>query len=89
MIAKQYENRFLTKMDIRLATITPFNNLRILSKGYQQGVKFTGAEMRDVMKIIVFVLDELSEIDKKDGTSCIKLIECYIKFIKMALFLNF
>ncbi|CAG8673107.1 2710_t:CDS:2, partial [Rhizophagus irregularis] len=26
---------------------------------YQQGTKFTGGEMRDVMKIIVFVLDEL------------------------------
>ena len=68
-------------MDNRLGTITPYNNLKILSKGYQQGVKFTGAEMQDVMKIIVFVLDELYAID--NGTSCIKLIKCYIKFIKM------
>ncbi|PKC06937.1 hypothetical protein RhiirA5_418897 [Rhizophagus irregularis] len=68
-------------MDNHLGIITPYNNLRILSKGYQQGVKFTGAEMRDVMKIIVFVLDELYTID--NGTSCIKLIKCYIKFIKI------
>ncbi|RGB26279.1 hypothetical protein C1646_770629 [Rhizophagus diaphanus] len=81
MIAQQCGNQFLTKMDNRLGTITPYNNLRILSKGYQQGVKFTGAEMRDVMKIIVFVLDELYAID--NGISCIKLIKCYIKFIKM------
>ncbi|PKC61287.1 hypothetical protein RhiirA1_466766 [Rhizophagus irregularis] len=70
-------------MDNHLGIITPYNNLRILSKGYQQGVKFTGAEMRDVMKIIVFVLDELYTID--NGTSCIKLIKCYIKFIKINL----
>ncbi|CAB4404096.1 unnamed protein product [Rhizophagus irregularis] len=70
MIAQQCGNQFLTKMDNRLGTITPYNNLRILSKGYQQGVKFTGAEMRDVMKIIIFVLDELYTID--NGTSCIK-----------------
>ncbi|CAG8724649.1 16622_t:CDS:2, partial [Rhizophagus irregularis] len=63
MIAQQCGNQFLTKMDNRLGTITPYNNLRILSKGYQQGVKFTGAEMRDVMKIIVFVFDELYAID--------------------------
>ncbi|RGB25886.1 hypothetical protein C1646_771147 [Rhizophagus diaphanus] len=37
--------------------------------------------MRDVMKIIVLVLDELYTID--NGTLCIKLIKCYIKFIKM------
>jgi len=57
MIMTQCNKQILSKMDHRLATITPFNNMRILSKGYQQGVKFTGAEMRDVMKIIVFVLD--------------------------------
>jgi hypothetical protein len=83
MITQQCSKQFLSKMDNRLATITPFNNMRILSKGYQQGVKFTGAEMRDVMKIIVFVLDELYTIDNKSSISCAKLIECYIKFIKM------
>ncbi|PKY21540.1 hypothetical protein RhiirB3_385745 [Rhizophagus irregularis] len=55
-------------MDNHLGIITPYNNLRILSKGYQQGVKFTGAEMRDVMKIIVFVLDELYTIDNATDT---------------------
>ncbi|CAB5367475.1 unnamed protein product [Rhizophagus irregularis] len=34
-------------MDNRLANITPFNGLKILSKGYQREVKFIGAEMRD------------------------------------------
>ncbi|CAB4483374.1 unnamed protein product [Rhizophagus irregularis] len=77
-----YDATAIDRMHLQeIGTITPYNNLRILSKGYQQGVKFTGAEMRDVIKIIVFVLDELYAID--NGTSCIKLIKCYIKFIKM------
>jgi len=57
-----------------------------LKKGYQQGAKFTGGEMRDVMKIIVFVLDELYMTDRQidsDTISCKKLIQCYIKFIKI------
>ncbi|RGB21548.1 hypothetical protein C1646_777749 [Rhizophagus diaphanus] len=79
-------------MDNRLTTITRFEGLRILKKGYQQGVKFTGGEMCDVMKIIVFVLDEL--YDESDYTKNINdnslstisykiLIKCYVKFIKM------
>ncbi|CAB4414542.1 unnamed protein product [Rhizophagus irregularis] len=48
MIMQQCGNKILTKMDNRLANITPFNGLKILSKGYQRGVKFTGAEMRDM-----------------------------------------
>uniref|UniRef100_U9UFB6 Uncharacterized protein n=3 Tax=Rhizophagus irregularis TaxID=588596 RepID=U9UFB6_RHIID len=59
MIMYQSGNQIITKMDVQLATITPFSGLRILRNGYQQGAKFTGAEMRDVMKIIIFVLDEL------------------------------
>ena len=80
-------------MNNLLTTIIWFNDLRILKKGYQQGTKFTGGEMRDVMKIIVFVLDELytaddtinCQIDSNLYTivSCKKLIQCYIKFIKM------
>ncbi|CAG8712577.1 17630_t:CDS:2 [Rhizophagus irregularis] len=65
MLMHQYGKQIISKMDNRLATITRFNNLRILKKGYQQGTKFTGGEMRDVMKIIVFVLDELYTTDNK------------------------
>lgn len=93
MLKFQCGNQFLSIMDNRLATITRFEGLRILKKGYQQGVKFTGGEMRDVMKIIVFVLDELyDESDYQTRSindnslstiSCKTLIKCYIKFIKM------
>ncbi|CAG8653951.1 18990_t:CDS:2 [Rhizophagus irregularis] len=84
----QCGNKILTKMDNRLANITPFNGLKILSKGYQRGVKFTGAEMRDVMKIIIFVIDELYTVDDKNAASIsfipyMTLIDCYIKFVKM------
>ncbi|POG81153.1 hypothetical protein GLOIN_2v1763779 [Rhizophagus irregularis DAOM 181602=DAOM 197198] len=42
MLMHQYGKQIISKMDNRLATITRFNNLRILKKGYQQGTKFTG-----------------------------------------------
>ena len=90
MLMHQCGNRILSIMDTRLATITRFDGLRILKKGYQQGSKFTGGEMRDVMKIIIFVLDELYTTDdeinhqiKSETISCKILIQCYIKFIKM------
>jgi len=37
--------------------------LRILKKEYQQDSKFTEDEMQDVMKIIIFVFDELYTTD--------------------------
>ncbi|PKY35003.1 hypothetical protein RhiirB3_455281, partial [Rhizophagus irregularis] len=85
MIMQQCGNKILTKMDNRLANITPFNGLKILSKGYQRRLKFTGAEMRDVMKIIIFVIDELYTVDDKNAASIsfipyMTLIDCYIKF---------
>ncbi|CAB4492285.1 unnamed protein product [Rhizophagus irregularis] len=88
MIMQQCGNKILTKMDNRLANITPFNGLKILSKGYQRRLKFTGAEMRDVMKIIIFVIDELYTVDDKNAASIsfilyMTLIDCYIKFVKM------
>ncbi|PKK58838.1 hypothetical protein RhiirC2_795690 [Rhizophagus irregularis] len=93
MFMYQYGNQIISKIDNRLATITQFNNLRILKKGYQQGTKFTGSEMRDIMKIIIFVLDELYTTGNKINNqtdsnlytiaSCKNLIICYNKFIKM------
>ena len=89
MIMRQSGNRIITKMDNRLATITPFSGLRILRNGYQQGTRFTGAEMRDVMKIIIFVLDELYTSDDttkhqiNDFVDCKKLVQCFMKFVKM------
>ena len=93
LLMYQCGNRILSIMDNRLATITRFDGLRILKKGYQQGSKFTGGEMRDVMKIIIFVLDELYTIDDEinhqtnsdppPNISCKILIHYYVKFIKM------
>ena len=86
MLMRQHGNQILSIMDKRLATITRFNGLKILKKGYQQGTKFTGGEMRDVMKIIVFVLDELYIMNNTNNYTtilCKMLIQCYIKFIKM------
>ncbi|PKY60236.1 hypothetical protein RhiirA4_430970 [Rhizophagus irregularis] len=59
IIMHQSGNQIIAKMDNRLATITPFSGPKILRNGYQQEARFTGAEMQDVMKIIIFVLDEL------------------------------
>ncbi|PKB95370.1 hypothetical protein RhiirA5_386062 [Rhizophagus irregularis] len=93
MIMYQFGSQIITKMDNRMATITPFDGLKILCNGYQQGVRFTGAEMRDVMKIIIFVLDELyTSVDKikhqddvknKPFINCNKLIQCFMEYIKM------
>ena len=44
--------------------------------------------MRNVMKIIIFILDKLYTVKDKNNTSTsfvlyVTLIKCYIKFIKM------
>ncbi len=46
-------------MDYRLAAIPHYPSLKIFSNGLKSIAKLTASEYRDLMKIIIFVVDNL------------------------------
>jgi hypothetical protein len=52
-------NLIIDKIDQRLAKIPRFSGLKIFSHGIQSIARFTANEYRDLMKVMVFVIDNL------------------------------
>ena len=55
----QYSNSLVDEMDRRLAKIPRFTNLKIFKNGLQSISRLTANEYRDLMKVMVFVIDNL------------------------------
>ena len=55
----QYSNFLVNEMDCRLAKILRFTNLKIFKNGLQLISRLTANEYRDLMKVMVFVIDNL------------------------------
>ena len=55
----QHSNSLVDEMDRRLAKIPRFNNLKIFKNGLQSISRLTANEYRDLMKVMVFVIDNL------------------------------
>ena len=59
LIKDQHGNSFVNKIDHRLATIPRFSGLKIFSNGIQSIARLTASEYRDLMKVMLFVVDNL------------------------------
>jgi len=55
----QHSNSLVDEMDRRLAKIPRFTNLKIFKNGLQSISRLTANEYRDLMKVMVFVIDNL------------------------------
>ena len=55
----QYGNSLVNEMDHRLVKIPRFTNLKIFKNGLQSISRLTANEYCDLMKIIVFVINNL------------------------------
>ncbi|RHZ85509.1 hypothetical protein Glove_65g9 [Diversispora epigaea] len=64
----------IDKMNERIGTIPRYPGLKIFSKGLQSIVRLTASEHRDLMKVMVFVVDDLLSDD---------LSEVYVKWNEM------
>ena len=56
-------NMLVNKIDSRLAAILRFHDLKIFSNGFQSIARLTANEYRDLMKVMIFVIDNLYEGD--------------------------
>jgi hypothetical protein len=71
------------EMDHRLCAIPRYPGLIILKNGLENISKFTANDYRNIMKVIIFVIDNLYKNYKKDGISCEKLCNVFHLYLTM------
>ena len=59
LLKLQHNNKLVDELDCRLATIPRFPELKIFSNGLQSIARLTANEYRSLMKIMIFVVDNL------------------------------
>jgi hypothetical protein len=61
LVRSQHGNSLVDEMDHRIAKIPRFNNLKVFAKGLKSIARLTAKEYRDLMKVMIFVIDNLYE----------------------------
>ena len=59
LLKMQYSNSLVNKIDRRLIKIPRFTNLKIFKNGLQSISRLTANEYCDLMKVMVFMIDNL------------------------------
>ena len=70
-------------MDHRLYTVSRYQGLTILKNGLENVSKFTADDYHNIMKVIIFVIDNLYDDYKESGISCKRLCNIFYKYLKM------
>jgi len=86
LIKAQHESSLVDKMDHRLAEIPRYPGLKIFSNGLQSIARLTANEYRDLMKVMLFIVDNLYSKNTKNIENFIKnkdLAKLYKKWIDM------
>ena len=84
LLKKQHGRSLVDEMDHRLAAIPRFSGLKIFTNGIQSIARLTANEYRDLMKIMVFVMDNLYE-DAENFTKNNDLVKLYVAWNEMYL----
>ena len=80
LLKMQHGNFLVDEVDRRLAAIPRYPGLKIFSSGLQSIARLTASEYRDLMKVIVFVIDNLYEENTKNIENFVNnknLVELY------------
>ena len=76
-------NRAVKEMDHRLCAIPRHSGLIILKNGLENVSKFTANDYRNIMKVIIFVLDNLYEGYEEGGIPCQRLCKVFYRYLTM------
>lgn len=61
LLEYQYGKSLVNKIDHRLAAIPRFSGLKVFRNGIQSIARLTANEFRNLMKVMIFVIDNLYE----------------------------
>ena len=76
------------EMDHRLCAIPRYPGLIILKNGLENVSKFTANDYRNIMKVIIFVIDNLYGNYKEGGFPCKRLCDIYHMYLTMYMMLR-
>jgi len=77
----------IKQMDLRLSGIPRYPGLIIIKNGLENVSRFTANDYRNIMKVIIFVMDNLYVEYREDGISCERLCGVFYKYLKMYMIL--
>jgi hypothetical protein len=80
LLKMQHGNFLVDEVDRRLAAIPRYPGLKIFSSGLQSIARLTASEYRDLMKVMVFVIDNLYEENTRNVENFVNnknLVELY------------
>ena len=82
LLLEQCESQVIQNFEQRLTLIPRFHGLKIM-KNISDITRLTADELRNIMKIIIFALDNLYNNYKRLGVSNKQLCQVYYKFLRM------
>ena len=59
LLRSQHDNKLVNELDYRLAAIPHYPELKVFPKGLQSIARLTANEYRSLMKVMIFVVDNL------------------------------
>ena len=83
LLQRKVSNKAVKEMDHRLCAIPRYSGLIILKNGLENVSKFTANDYRNIMKVIIFVIDNLYNDYKEGGIPCKRLCNIFHKYLKM------
>jgi len=92
LLKSQHNNIIVNELDRRLSVIPHYTGLKIFSNGIQSIARMTANEYRSLMKVMLFVVDNLySENDRIDvsNNDLAKLYECWNKMYLLSRYEEF
>src|SRR5947199_10066743 len=75
-------------MDHKLYAISRHSGLIILKNKLENVSKFTANDYRNIMKVIIFVIDNLYENYNESGIPCKSLCDVFYTYLKMYIILQ-
>ena len=72
LLNELYGSSIIEEMDRRLAKIPRFTGLKIFSYGIQSIARFIAKEYRELMKVMIFVINNIYDDDKQSKEYVIK-----------------
>ena len=82
-LQQKVSNIAVREMDLRFYAIPRHSGLIILQNGLENMSKFTANDYRNIMKVIIFVIDNLYDNYKEDGIPCERLCNVFYRYLTM------
>ena len=82
-LQSKVSNKAVKEMDHRLCAIPRYPGLIVVKNGLENVSKFTANDYRNIMKVMIFVIDNLYGNYKEGGIPCERLCEVFHIYLMM------